>query len=469
MTSTVIATRGERLVLCSRPLLARRPGARGVPHRVAQHRRDRRRRADRGARHVRPRRLRRRLRGARRAIPRRRSGRPRAHVVGDRGVYAALNRHELPATTPDWVNVDHRRETAFAPGDLIAYLRAGGNSDQTSRLHIEAVHRLSDLGAVFTYAANGTSHEGFDAEWRVIASSTVDGDLINRSEVFDEADLDAALARFDELSRPTPRLENAASQCTNAFAVHFAARDWDAMAELLADDFYSDDRRRVVGAGVQHGRDAEIANMRTIADLWITNMTSTVIATRGERLALMRTHFSGRDQRARSIPHRGARRRRDRRRRADRRAASHSTSTTSTPPSTELDARYLAGEAAAHAHTWSVIAGAYAAFNRHELPATTPDWVNVDHRRAIAFAPGDMTAYTPRQWDLTPRPQLLHRGCASAEQPRCGRHPRVAWDLARGLRRRVARDLPLDGRRRPDQSLRGVRRGRPRHRAREIR
>ena len=47
----------------------------------------------------------------------------------------------------------------------------------------------------------------------------------------------------------------------------------------------------------------------------------------------------------------------------------------------ELDARYLAGEAAAHAHTWSVIAQAYAALNRRELPATTPDWVNIDHRR----------------------------------------------------------------------------------------
>ena len=28
----------------------------------------------------------------------------------------------------------------------------------------------------------------------------------------------------------------------------------------------------------------------------------------------------------------------------------------------ELDARYLAGEAAAHAHTWSVISGSYAGF-----------------------------------------------------------------------------------------------------------
>ena len=46
----------------------------------------------------------------------------------------------------------------------------------------------------------------------------------------------------------------------------------------------------------------------------------------------------------------------------------------------ELDARYLAGEAAAHAHTWSVISKAYAALNRRELAATTPDWVNIDHR-----------------------------------------------------------------------------------------
>ena len=46
---------------------------------------------------------------------------------------------------------------------------------------------------------------------------TVDGDLINRCELFDEADLDAALARFDELSRPAPRLENAASQVDERF------------------------------------------------------------------------------------------------------------------------------------------------------------------------------------------------------------------------------------------------------------
>src|SRR6478736_2733978 len=68
----------------------------------------------------------------------------------------------------------------------------------------------------------------------------------------------------------------------------------------------------------------------------------------------------------------------------------------------ELDARYLAGEAATHAHTWSLVAGAYAALNRRELPATTPDWVNIDHRRAIAFAPGELAAYMHATWDLAP-------------------------------------------------------------------
>ena len=51
---------------------------------------------------------------------------------------------------------------------------------------------------------------------------TVDGDLMSRCEIFDETDLDAALARFDELSRPAPRLENAASRVAERFQTRFA-------------------------------------------------------------------------------------------------------------------------------------------------------------------------------------------------------------------------------------------------------
>ena len=82
----------------------------------------------------------------------------------------------------------------------MAYIRAS-LEDTADRLYIETVHRLNNLGAVVTNVAHATSQEGFDAEWRMVLLMTVEGDLINRGEIFDEADLDAALARFEELSR----------------------------------------------------------------------------------------------------------------------------------------------------------------------------------------------------------------------------------------------------------------------------
>ena len=117
------------------------------------------------------------------------------------------------------VNIDHRKVTAFALGDQTAYIRATWDQTPDLKIYIESVHRLNDLGAVITHAAHGTSQEGFDAEWRGITISMIDGDRINHSELFDEDDIDAALARFDELSRPAPRLENAASRVLRALAV----------------------------------------------------------------------------------------------------------------------------------------------------------------------------------------------------------------------------------------------------------
>ena len=212
------------------------------------------------------------------------------------------------------MNIDHRRGTPFASGEFTtAAMRATSIWEIAPdfRINIEAVHRLSSHGAVVTHAAHGTSREGFDAEWRLIELLTVEGDLIGRCEIFDEADIDAALARFDELSRPAQRLENAASQVGERYLAQFAARDWDAMAEILADDVSADDRRRVVGAGVRRGRDAEIADMRAIADLGLTNSRRTaVIATRGVRLASA-VPLLGRRARPSGVRHGRTRHRRD--------------------------------------------------------------------------------------------------------------------------------------------------------------
>ena len=53
-----------------------------------------------------------------------------------------------------------------------------------------------------------------------IALLTVTGELISRCELFDEEDLDAALARFDDLHAQTRRLENAATRTVEQFFAH---------------------------------------------------------------------------------------------------------------------------------------------------------------------------------------------------------------------------------------------------------
>ena len=93
----------------------------------------------------------------------------------------------------------------------------------------------------------------------------------------------------------------------------------------------------------------------------------------------------------------------------------------------ELDARYLAGEAAAHAHTWSVIAGGHAALNRHELPPTTPDCVNIDHRRGAAFAPGDLIEYFRAGWELGQDIRTYVEAVHRLDRAWSGLYPCGAW------------------------------------------
>lgn len=313
--------------------------------------------------------------------------------------FAALGRRELPLTTNDFVDIDHRRATAFAPGELMKYLRAGWEVNQQVKPYVETVHRLNELGALVTHAAHLTSRAGFEAGWRTIDILTVEGDLISRCELFDEEDLGTAAAVFDQLLRPAQHLDNAASRVAQRFLAHFAASDWESLAENLAEEFSQDDRRRVVGAGVRQGREAEIADLRAIAGLSITNVASTVVATRGERLVLLRVGFSFRNQGPEAFL-------------ADLLGVAQTDADERIVAAVafdlddvgaafaELDARYLADEAAPYAATWSVITGACAALNRGGLMPTTPDWVSIDHRRGIAFAPGDLAAYIRSAWDL---------------------------------------------------------------------
>ena len=173
------------------------------------------------------------------------------------------------------------------------------------------------------------------------------------------------------------------------------------MAEILADNYSVDDRRRVVGAGVRHGRDAQIVDMRAIAEVWITNVASTVLAVRGERLALIHVLHSYGDQQSGAFH-------------TDALVVSEINEDERIVGAVsfdvddidaafeELDRRYLAGEAAVQAHTWSVIVRAYASLNRGVIPETTQDWVHIDHRLYATIGAGDTARIPPRGMGFTP-------------------------------------------------------------------
>lgn len=263
------------------------------------------------------------------------------------------------------------------------------------------MHRLSDVGAVVTHVAHGISQGGFDAEWRDTNVVTVDGDLVDRSELFDATDLDAALARFDELSAPTLLLENEATRAWACVADAFNRRDGEAMFALASADIRYEDRRKGLRDAYQgaEARKAIDAMLEMAPGSWRVEITP--VAVRGSRVALTRRSYRDIDDPAQSIT-------------VDVLDVTEVDADglmrhtmTFDPDDTaaafeQLDARYLAGEAAACSDSWSVVTRAYAALNRRELPATTPDWVNVDHRRGRAFAPGELFAFLRAAWEVTP-------------------------------------------------------------------
>ena len=124
----------------------------------------------------------------------------------------------------------------------------------------------------------------------------------------------------------------------------FRASDWNTIAEMLTDDHYSDDRRRVIGDGIRQGRDTEIEDLRAVAEFGSKSMT-TVCHCDPRRTPRPQAYpFSGRDSDPRRLQRylhiveidaeSGSRR-------------SSCSRSTNDAAIKELDARYLAGEAAA--------------------------------------------------------------------------------------------------------------------------
>ena len=303
---------------------------------------------------------------------------PRSHMDGHYKGRSCVQPTRSPPNDGDCVNIDHRPGIAFAPGDVTAYIGATYDVAPDVKGPPRSCAPAGQPGVVVTEVVAGTST-------RASLSNGARSRLSHLTATW------SAGSNFSTRRTSTPRSRASMNsgprrsgwrmrraKWSNASWTYFAARDWAALAEILTDESFIDDRRPVVNAGLWDGRDAVIANLQALADA-AANITS-VIATRGERLALTRIRSSNRDPRQGDF---GVEMLNIVEIDTDGRIVAHVEFDPNDIDAAfeELEARYLAGEAAAHAHTWSVIAETYAAINRHEFPPTTPDSENIDHRQ----------------------------------------------------------------------------------------
>jgi class 3 adenylate cyclase/ketosteroid isomerase-like protein/tetratricopeptide (TPR) repeat protein len=118
-----------------------------------------------------------------------------------------------------------------------------------------------------------------------------DGRIV-RMEYFDD-DRDAdALARFDELTHAAELAQpfaNAASAAASPVIQCLIGHDWEGFRQLFADDFRMSDRRRVVQ--LELDREQYVAFTREIAAGRMVRNHWELVATRGDRLAVIRSFY----------------------------------------------------------------------------------------------------------------------------------------------------------------------------------
>ncbi len=314
-----------------------------------------------------------------------------AHAVIMRAFVAAVASRDwdpvVALCAPTFVEYDHR-------GLAVLGTTRGGaawaqNFRTLTELAPDTVYRVDHFrSAARGFCSAGTWHgtrDGGRYEIALIAVIELDaGGRMVRADIYDEAQSPQALARFAELAADTAapqRFANAATATVNPVIACMGAHDWPGFARLFADDFHMSDRRRVVQ--LELDRDQYVAFTREVADRRAVRGVSELLATRGERLALGRSTFEFADTDVgpseiaflilTEVDDRGrivAYVRWD----VDDRDAAYA----------ELDARWEAGEAAAHPLAAKWLAAYLRFFAARDWTAMTalfaPDLVGENHR-----------------------------------------------------------------------------------------
>jgi hypothetical protein len=206
----------------------------------------------------------------------------------------------MAALSPAIEIVDHRRlglPPAQGTAEALALFRSLFDlADVTIR--IEDVLALEDDGLLWLVTVAGTdrSSDGiFEMPALVLWIFDADG-LLVRYEAFDVEHVAEALARFDALVASTavpspPRFANAATRTFDRGILAFEQRDWDRFSRLFAANFRGSDRRALMR--IELDREQWLASYREVITMTSSRPVCELLATRGDRLALIRASWLG--------------------------------------------------------------------------------------------------------------------------------------------------------------------------------
>jgi hypothetical protein len=206
---------------------------------------------------------------------------------------AARNWTRLAAVfAPGFVLEDHRPVALFGSwsrDEYVASARALADLRPDVRFRVDHAVALDDGLSLNVAGWVGDEADGaFETLQLVVTEHGSDG--IRRWHVYDLDRFDAARACYDALAaNAPPRVENAATRLTGRFTAAWAARDWEGLAALFAPGFRLTDRRRY--AQVALDRDRHLESLRFRFEMRSSSTTLEVLATRGQRLALVRQRF----------------------------------------------------------------------------------------------------------------------------------------------------------------------------------
>ena len=213
-----------------------------------------------------------------------------------RRALAAPDREALARILPSDFTVTSHRRFANVGQTLSrdAYVASLGLNDA---LGVQADLRLDHLRVSRTaLIGDATWHgtrDGGEFEVPLVFVATHDGERQRSCELFDREQTDAALSRYVELSARSgpPRLGNRAFRALEHLGLCWRARNWEAVVAAYAAGFVLDDRRALVGLPVA-GEDF-LGNVRFMYAIPSSRFEFELLATRGARLVLCRTRFSG--------------------------------------------------------------------------------------------------------------------------------------------------------------------------------